>query len=234
MVEKNLVTVNVEVAVDAAKAPLNYNGQPLKPGEELVATIEDPLFIKDNVTNPGSITTINKGNAHVKVVLEAVPSEWVPFRKSAVNLVVNEINGRYSMKGKESCLSLEERMESYDLDIEDPTVNIEAAYIKKEEEEAAPQMFKQHFSKLLAKSPKHAYGVLLRMIGVDGSEFSQKMKLGRDQARIIRHEAEEILRVGLSNIDISSIKASNTKNTQHYLDEANAILNNLTDLLNRI
>ncbi|SFL57623.1 hypothetical protein SAMN05216390_1552 [Lachnospiraceae bacterium KH1T2] len=50
-------------------------------------------------------------------------------------------------------------------------------------------------------------------------------------SNVIKKEVEQLYQVGLENIDLSSIKANKTKNTEYYLEAANKALDSLLDIL---
>ena len=67
--------------------------------------------------------------------------------------------------------------------------SFEDSLFESDEEEA----FRELFSRLLKKSPKHGLATLLRLIGVQGKEFENKMQLGHDAANKVRKDADGIL-----------------------------------------
>ncbi len=230
MVEKHNVSVTVNVAIEEAKKVLrNYDGRPLTADEVLVPIPQDDLFIKNNVTNPDSIRTYHMGDAYVKVVLTAVPKEFAEIAKSQLTFVENEMNGKYRTKNS---VSLDERMENYDLETPDPLANTEATAIENDERAHARDIFGEEFDKLLSISPRLAVAVLLRTKKLQGKEFSDMLHLGHEAANTLRAQADAILDVGIANYDLSCIKGNKSKNEEYYLALANEILDHLIEWLN--
>ncbi len=58
------------------------------------------------------------------------------------------------------------------------------------------------------KSPKHGLATLLRLIGVQGKEFENKMQLGHDAANKVRKDADGILEKGLKNFNATEFRAN--------------------------
>ena len=68
---------------------LNYNGNPLKPGEVLVLTPYDEDDVEANCTNKENIVTVPMAGRFFKAVLKAVPIEFEAMAKSQFNDWVN-------------------------------------------------------------------------------------------------------------------------------------------------
>lgn len=227
MVEKHNVSVTVNVAIEEAKkAPRNYDGRPLTSDEVLVPIPQDDLFIKNNVTNPDSIRTYHMGGAYVKVVLTAVPKEFAEIAKSQLTFVENEMNGKYRTKNS---VSLDERMENYDLETPDPLANTEATAIENDERAHAGEIYTDEFKKLLTVSPRLAVAYLFKTKGLQGKEFAEALNLGHDAANTLRIQVDAIWEVGLGNFDLSSIKCNKRKSDEYYLALANEILDHLVE-----
>ncbi len=227
MKNTTLVTVNVEVAIEAAKAAtkapktsLNYDCSPLKPGEVLIPMIVDDLFIQENVTNPDSITQVGFGGKTRKAVLVAVPEEYAKEVRSQNNLVINEDLGHYATK--EGAVSIDEMEDEFELGL--------AAVPSFEEKLFDSDMtdaIREGFAPILAKSPKLGLAVILRTFGVQGKDFEEAMHLGHDAANTVRAEADRIIAVGLKNCNIEELVSHKTKYTDEYLKMANELLDNL-------
>lgn len=215
---------NVSATINASKTVLrNYNGEPLTPGEKLVPIIQDALYIAENVTNRDSLTYVGFNGNLIRAVLTAIPEEATREAYSQRNYSINEAMNKYWEKG---CISLDEVKDDYGLDLgsspsaEDECLPPDAYY-----------MLQDLIKPLLKKSPKHALTFLLKVIGVDGKEFADKMKLGHDAANTVRKEVERILEAGIANYDVDSLKANKSKNEDYYVETAYAILDRLMDFI---
>ncbi len=221
---KTVNNSNVSSTINASKAILrNYNGELLKPGEKLVPIIQDALYIAENVTNRDSLTYVGFNGNLIKAVLTAIPEEASREAYSQRNYSINEAMNKYWEKG---CISLDEVKDDYDLDL--------GSSLSAEDECLPPDayyMLQDLIKPLLRKSPKHALAFLLKVIGIDGKDFADKMKLGHDAANTVRKEVERILEAGIANYDVDSLKANKSKNEDYYVETAYAILDRLMDFI---
>ena len=91
--------------------------------------------------------------------------------------------------------------------------------------------FVELVSRVIEKSPKIGYAVLLLHTGVKGAEFYDKMRLSSFPGNRVRQEAEEILKGGLANFDVESYKGYKSKFNDIYREEAYALLNVIIEML---
>ena len=78
--------------------------------------------------------------------------------------------------------------------------------------------FVELVSRVIEKSPKIGYAVLLLHTGVKGAEFYEKMRLAKYPGNRVRQEAEEILKGGLANFDVDANYV--TKLPKHIIGQA--------------
>lgn len=203
-----------------AKIRFNYNGEPLKAGEVLVAHEYDPLFAEANVTNPECVRTIRKAGRNFKVLYKAVPEEWAPVAKSQFNLVQNEQFGHYDIPNSTSMDAVED---DYDLSLAS-TPSAEEQIIGKEDAYETAAGFKERMQRIIKQSPKHGFAMLLVCQQVNGAEFAEKIRLKRNQANEVLREAKELLYKILKHIEVGDIKAYKSKNADYYREEAEKLL----------
>lgn len=203
-----------------AKIRFNYNGEPLKDGEVLVAHEYDPLFAEANVTNPECIRTIRKAGRNFKVLYKAIPEEWAPAAKSQFNLVQNEQLGHYDIPNSTSMDAVEN---DYDLSLASAP-SAEEQVIGKEVADEAAAGFKERMKRIIKQSPKHGFAMLLVCQQVNGTEFAERIRLKRNQANEVLREAKELLYKILKHIEVGDIKAYRSKNTDYYREEAEKLL----------
>ncbi len=226
MVAKNIsVTVNITEAIDEAKKTLlNYNGEPLKPGEVLVPMIKDDLFIRTNVTNPDSIITISESGTYSTAVLVAVPEEYAAVVRSVNNLIINEDLGHYA--AKKGAVSIDEVRDEFELEL-----NAVPSFEDSLFESDAMEMTRKLFDPILKKSPKHAAAMLLHLAKVQGKEFEEAMQLGHDAANTIHKAVSIIDEVGIAGFDVANLKANRSSKDADYLKLAYKLLDDLINLI---
>ncbi|HPD89234.1 MAG TPA: hypothetical protein PLU75_07170 [Oscillospiraceae bacterium] len=64
-------------------------------------------------------------------------------------------------------------------------------------------------------------------LDISGAEFADKLQLGHDAANKVRQQVVNLApgRIdGLSQIDVESLKANQSKRSEYYREEANRIL----------
>ena len=206
----------------------NYNGEPLKPGEVLVPTMYDEAFAKANCTNPECIKTITLAGRKFKVLYIAVPESVSKAARNSFNLAVNEQLGHYAVKDS---VSLDQMADDYDLDlasVPSPEDKMTARAAKQE----TGELFSDLIHHLIDRSPKLGLAALLLLNGSKGAKFQEKMHLGHDAANTVRKQSADLLKAGLTNIDLDEIKSKKSKHTDYYREEAYRLLDALLKLYN--
>lgn len=204
----------------------NYNGEPIKTNEVMVPFEYTELDAKA-VTNPECISSITVGKKRFRVIYKAVDQAWEKDARAAFNLYQNEELGYYAVPNSVSRDAMEDE---YELDLvsvpsaEDIIMAVESA-------KETINTFVDLVSKVIEKSPKIGYAVLLLHAGVKDAEFYDKMRLSSFPGNRVRKEAEEILKSGLANFDVESYKGHNSKFDDIYKEEAYALLKVIIGML---
>jgi len=105
--------------------------------------------------------------------------------------------------------------------------SIEDDYIDREALSEAQRVFLRKVEQLIEVSPKHGLALLLMALDISGAEFADKLQLGHDAANKVRQQVVNLApgRIdGLSQIDVESLKANQSKRSEYYREEANRIL----------
>ena len=204
----------------------NYNGEPIKTNEVMVPFEYTELDAK-TVTNPECISSITVGKKTFKVIYKAVDQAWEKDAKAAFNLYQNEELGHYVVPNSVSRDAMENE---YELDLV-LVPSAEDIIMAAESAKETINTFVDLVSKVIEKSPKIGYAVLLLHAGVKGAEFYDKMRLSSFLGNRVRQEAEKILKGGLANFDVESYKGYNSKFDDIYKEEAYALLNVIIEML---
>lgn len=203
----------------------NFNGEDIKPDEVMI-----PFEYTDgdvgNCTNPDCIKTVNQGSRKFRVIYKAVPQEWEKVGRSAFNLVQNEALGHYNVPNS---VSMDGLMDEYELEI-GSTPSAEDAVMAEEDMKEALNTFVELMHTLIEKSAKIGYAVLLMHTGVKGEEFYGKMRLSRNPANLIQQQAQNILRGGLANINVSDLKGYKNQYEEEYRAEAYKLLDEIVKM----
>lgn len=207
------------------KFTVNYNGEEIKPGEVMIP-FEYTEGDAANCINKECIKTVKVAGKHFKVIYKAVPEEWAKVGKSALSLVENEALGKYTYQNSVSIDMLEEE---YKTNIA-TTPSAEELMMEKEELDETIKTFVELMHSLIEKSAKIGYAVLLMHTGVKGEEFYSKMKLSHNPANIVQRQAESILKDGLANFEVDSIKAYKNKYDEEYRAEALKLLDKIIEM----
>lgn len=201
----------------------NYNGEAIRPGEVMVPFPYDELDAQENCINKECIRTISMGGRYFRVIYKAVDEQWARKAASALSLVENEELGHYTHKGD---VSMDEVRDEYELEF-GVTKSVEDEIIEQIELDEAVSTFVDLVSGLIEKIPKLGLAVLLLQTGIKGEKFYEEMLLTRDPANRIRQQAENILRNGLNNLDVASIKCYKSKNDGSYRERAYQMLDEI-------
>lgn len=204
----------------------NYNGEPIKANEVMVPFEYTELDAK-TVTNPECISSITVGKKTLRVIYKAVDQAWEKDARAAFNFYQNEELGHYAVPNSVSRDAIEDEYEFGLVSAPSAEDIIMAAESTKETINA----FVDLVSKVIEKSPKIGYAVLLLYTGVKEAEFYDKMRLSSFPGDRVRQEAEEILKGGLANFDIESYKGYKSKFNDIYKEEAYALLNAIINML---
>lgn len=207
---------------DKQRFTANYNGQPIQPGEVMVA-FEYKEVESENYTNPECIKTLRQGGQSFKSVYKAVQEKWEKDAKSAMNLHQNEVLGHYDVPNSVSMDAMEDKH-----GLELATVpSAEDEVIKKESRKETLDIFAKLVRSIIEKSAKLGLAVLLQFEGIKGKEFYKKMGLTHNPANRLRQQAEDILDKGLSNVDLKDIKNYKSKDEESYKEKAEKMLDEL-------
>lgn len=205
----------------------NYNGEPIKENEVMVPFEYSELDAEANCVNKDCIRTITLGGKKFRVIYKAVPVEWAKKAVSALSLVENEELGHYFKKGS---VSMDAVRDEYEFEL-GATRSVEAEIMEKVELDEAAHTFADLVRRLVEKSPKIGYAVLLLNTDIRGEEFHSKMLLTHQPANRIRQQAADILEEGLANFDLSSIKCYKSRNDEYYREQAHKLLD---DIMRRV
>jgi len=204
------------------KREKNYNGQPLKDGEVLVAMNLGDTFTEVNVTNAENKVTVGIIGHRKKATLAAVPKEWEKAAKSQLNLETNEELGHYDTPNS---VSMDAVGDKYGMAFgEAPSA---------EEEYHMKESVKNRFDRLreiIKKKPKIGYACLLTMNDIKGAEFYKKMKLERTAADRYRGIAKKALEDGILKFDVESVRCYRSDLDAEYKEEALKLLDMLVEL----
>lgn len=203
----------------------NYNGEEIKANEVMIP-FEYTELEAEQVVNPECIKTIKTAGQCFKVIYKAVPQEWEKSAKSAFNLVQNEALGHYNISNSVSMDMLEDE---YGMALASAP-SAEEIMMEQEDTNETIATFVELVSSVIEKSPKIGYAVLLLHTGVKGEMFCGKMRLTHDPANRVRQEAESILRDGLANFDVDSIKGYKNKYNDIYKEDAYVLLNSIVEM----
>ena len=204
----------------------NYNGEPIKANEVMVP-FEYTELDAETVTNPECISTIKVGGKAFRVIYKAVDQAWEKDARAAFNLYQNEELGHYAVPNSVSRDAMEDE---YELEIVSAP-SAEDIMMAVENTKDPINTFVELVSRVIEKSPKIGYAVLLLHTGVKGAEFYDKMRLSSFPGNRVRQEAEEILKGGLANFDVESYKGYKSKFNDIYREEAYALLNVIIEML---
>ena len=197
----------------------NYNGEAIKPGEVMIP-FEYTDLDAEICINPECVKTLTVGGRKFKVIYKAVPEQWAKVGTSALNLVQNETLGHYDIPGG---VSMDEMMDEYELALAaEPSA--EEQMITADGFRDNMDMFVTLMNKLIEKSPKIGYAVLLIFSGSKGQDFADKLHLKHDGANKVRREASELLTLGLINMDLNTVSCRRNDHTEEYRKEAYALL----------
>lgn len=111
--------------------------------------------------------------------------------------------------------------------------SVEDDYIDRETLSEAQGVFLRKVEQLIEVSPKHGLALLLMAMGINGAEFADKLQLGHDAANKIRQQVTDLApdRIdGISQIDVEGLKASQSKRSEYYREEANRILDTVLNM----
>lgn len=200
----------------------NYNGEPIKANEVMVPFEYTELDAK-TVTNPECISSITVGKKSFRVIYKAVDQAWEKDARAAFNLYQNEELGHYSV-------SRDALEDDYELELVSAP-SAEDIIIAAESTNETVNTFVELVSRVIEKSPKIGYAVLLLHTGVKGAEFYEKMRLTKFPGNRLRQEAEEILKGGLVNFDVDGYKGYKSQFNEIYKEEAYALLNVIIEML---
>lgn len=206
----------------------NYNGEPIKSNEVMVP-FEYTELDAETVINPECISTIKVGEKEIRVIYKAVDQAWEKDAREAFNLYQNEELGHYAVPNSVSRDSMED---SYELEIASAP-SAEDIMMAEENTKETINTFIDLVSRIIEKSPKIGYAVLLIHTGVKGAEFYEKMRLSNFPGNRVRQEAEEILKGGLANFDVDGYKGYKSKFNDIYKKEAYALLNVIIEMLGK-
>lgn len=205
------------------KFKANYNGETIRPGEIMVPFPYDELDAQENYINKECIRTIPVGGRYFRVIYKAVDERWAKNAASALSLVENEELGHYTHKGD---VSIDSVHDEYELEL-GVTKSAEDEIMERIELDETIRKFVDLVSGLIERIPKLGFAVLLLQTGIKGEKFYDEMLLTRDPANRIRKQAEDILRNGLINLDIDSIKCYKSKDDGTYRDRAYKLLDEI-------
>lgn len=203
----------------------NYNGEAIQPGEVMIP-FEYTDLDAELCTNTECIKTVTVGGKKFKVIYKAVPEEWAKVGTSALNLVQNEALGHYTYEGS---VSLDEQMDEHEFALAS-TESAEDSIIASQELDDALVVFVSLMKRLIEKSGKLGYAVLLTQSGVKGEEFYSKMKLTHNPANCVQQQAQRILQDGIANLNFGSIKGYKNKHEDEYKEEAYKLLDRIVGM----
>lgn len=99
--------------------------------------------------------------------------------------------------------------------------------IDRDEKIESNESIEDFLRKLIAKSPKAGYAVLLIALHIEGAAFAEKMKLGHDAANKLRQKISALAAKNvhsLKDIDIDNLQVNSSKHDAYYLAEAQKAL----------
>lgn len=204
----------------------NYNGEPIREGEVMIPFPYAKLDAECCV-NRECIDFLNQGGMAFRVIYKAVSERWAKTARSALNLVENEELGHYAIPNSVSADMLLDEFEmvigtspsAEDILLGDSDADLNETIIT----------FADLVETLIEKSPKIGYAVLLLHSEIRGKEFYKRMRLTRDPANRIRQQAEAILKDGLMNIDVDSLKCYKSSHDKAYREEALKLLHDIIE-----
>lgn len=204
----------------------NYNGEPIKANEVMV-TFEYTDLDAKTATNPECISSITIGKKTLKVIYKAVDQAWEKDARAVFNLYQNEELGHYAVPNSVSRDALED---DYELKLVS-ALSTEDIIMAAESTKETVKTFVDLVSRVIEKSPKIGYAVLLLHTGVKGAEFYDRMRLAKFPGNRVRQEAEEILKGGLANFDVDGYKGYKSQFNDIYKEEAYALLNAIVEMI---
>lgn len=204
---------------------VNYNGEAIKPGEVMI-----PFPYADgdaeNCINPECVKTVKQGGRCFKVIYKAVPEKWAKVGTSALNLIQNEALGHYDVPNS---VSMDAMRDEFELEL-DKAPSAEAVVLEKENLDETLNTFVELMQRVIEKSAKIGYAVLLMHTGIKGEEFYGRMKLSHNPANLVQRQAEGILRGGLTHFDVNSIRCYKSQHEEEYRKEAYKLLNQIVQM----
>lgn len=203
----------------------NYNGEAIKPGEVMIP-FEYTELDAENCTNAECIKTVKQAGRNFKVIYKAIPEEWAKKGKSALNLIQNEALGHYDIPNS---VSMDAMRDEFELEL-DKALSAEAVALEKEDLDETLNTFVELVQVLIEKSAKIGYAVLLMHTGIKGEEFYGRMKLSHNPANLVQRQAEGILRNGLGNLDVNSIRCYKSQHEEEYRKEAYKLLDEIVKM----
>ena len=204
----------------------DYNGEPIREGE-VMAPFPYTKLDAECCVNRECIGSIQRGGRYFPVIYKAVPKEWAKKARSALGLVVNEELGHYSVPNS---VPLDELLDEFNMEIgTSPSAEDDALGDDEPDLDCTLSTFADLVETLIAKSPKIGYAVLLLHSEIRGKEFYKRMRLTRDPANRVRQQAEAILKDGLINIDVDSLKGYKSSRDEAYREEALKLLHNIIE-----
>lgn len=204
---------------------VNYNGEVVKPGEVMVPF---PYAEGDaeNCINPECIKTVKQGGRCFKVIYKAIPEQWAKVGNSALNLIQNEVLGHYNIPNS---VSMDAMRDEYELEL-DKALSAEAVALEKEDLDETLNTFVELVQRVIEKSAKIGYAILLMHTGIKGEEFYGRMKLSHNPANLVQRQAESILHSGLANLDVNSIRCYKSQHEEEYRKEAYKLLEEIVKM----
>ena len=216
---------------DKQRFTANYNGQPIQPGEVMVA-FEYNEVEAENYTNPECISTVERGGRIFKVVYKAVAKEWAKEAWSALGLIQNEALGHYAVPNS---ISMDGANDEYGMEL-GTVPSTEDVVMKKIDSTHKLEAFVKLMHTLIKKSAKHGFAALLLLTGVKGEEFCKKMELSHNPANRVQQMVKGILKENLRNLDgnleenlrnIEDMHCYKSKKEESYQEKAYGILDEL-------
>lgn len=203
----------------------NFDGKPIPNGYVLVPFEFNELEAEVNGYDAANVRLLTVADKTLKVIYKAVPKEWAAIAKSQFNLIQNEVLGHYAVPNSFSMDGTRDEFE-WEFTVTESTEESIVAAEDKAENIAA---FTVVMESLIQKSPQLGLATILDLLGKKGADFATEMGVTHTKANDYHQAARDLIKQGLLNIDVNSLKSRRSPRHDEYLAKAYQLLDELLE-----